>query len=282
MENKLLDGKLISENIYVDLEKKVKDLNIVGKLQILMVGNNPSSEIYVRQKLKACERIGLKAKLDHLKNANDVTTASLIALIEKYNDDPEITGIIVQLPLPEQIDKTKLIKAIDPMKDVDGLTPYNMGLTMLGEEFEYLTPCTATGVVKMLEYYKIKIDGKKIAVIGQGKIAGKPIAIMLLNRGATVTSCNSKTPDISEFTKNADIVVVAAGKPNLITKEIVKKDAIIIDVGITKLENGKISGDSDFNQLLSKVAMISPVPGGVGKMTVVCLMQNLVKASMKS
>jgi methylenetetrahydrofolate dehydrogenase (NADP+) / methenyltetrahydrofolate cyclohydrolase len=280
--SKLLDGVEVAEGLYQELTADLKKYSLRAKLQILLVGENPSSLIYVKQKIKACERLGLEVELNQITNPDEFKTDLIVDLVNKYNQDPKITGLIVQMPLPEQVDKTKVIEAIDPNKDVDGLSPYNMGQTLLGIEFEYLTPCTATGICRMLDHYKIAVLGKRVAVIGQGRIAGKPTAVMMMNRGATVISCNSKTPDIAEFTANADIIIVAVGHPMLIKPEMVKEGAVVVDVGITRLKDGSISGDSDFDGLLKKVSRISPVPGGVGKMTVACLMRNLVKAAKRN
>ncbi len=278
MPHRLIDGKLVSEKIYTELEKMVAEEGLQAKLAILMIGENEASQIYVGQKMKMCERLGFEADLHHFTSA---TTDVILDKVEEMNQDESVSGIIMQLPVPESIDVRKVLEAIDPKKDVDGLTPANIGRTFLGPEFEMLTPCTAQGVLELFRHYGIEIEGREIAVIGQGRIAGRPIAAMLMNRGATVMSCNISTPDIAEHTSRADIVIVAAGQPMLITPEMVKKDAIVVDVGINRLDDGSISGDSDFDGLFEKVSMISPVPGGVGRMTVACLMSNLAKTARR-
>ncbi len=278
MENKIIDGKTVAKALYQELQEDIIENNIQAKLQILLIGDDPGSIIYINQKLKAAHKLGLKAELKHINDPGSVETADIIELVNQYNQNRSINGLIVQLPLPAHISKEAVIQAIDPLKDVDGITPQNMGLTLLGEAFEYLTPCTATGVVRMLKHYDLDIESKHIVVIGAGNIAGKPIAIMMMNRGATVTILNSKTSDLSEYTCKADIVIVAVGKPMLLTAEMIKAGAVIIDVGISRLVDGSIAGDSDFKAILPKAAMASPVPGGVGKMTVASLMYNLVKA----
>ncbi len=281
----IMDGVEVAKSIYEGIEKSLVSARKSGyigvpKLVIVMVGHNPSSSIYVQQKIKACKELGFECEL-HLQEEADVeSTAELVKIVEKLNSQKDVNGIIVQLPLPAYIDKNLVIAAIDPKKDVDGLTPGNIGKTFLGVEFEYLTPCTATGVVRMMEYYGIELAGKKVVVIGAGIVAGKPIALMLANRRATVTICNSKTSDLKNYTADADIVVVAVGVAGLLKASMVKKGAVIVDVGITKDGLGKLHGDVDFANVSKKVAYISPVPGGVGKLTVACLMENLVKAAI--
>lgn len=282
---KIMDGTEVAKKIYAGMKNSLANAKKAGykgcpKLVILMVGNNPSSAIYVQQKIKTCKELGFDCELKRFEEKEVISSAALIKKVLKLNDDITVNGIIVQMPLPSYLDKNEVIAAIDPRKDVDGLTPANIGRTFLGVEFEYLTPSTATGVVRMLEYYGINVIGKKVAVVGSGIVAGKPIALMLSNRRATVTVCNSKTPRLRDYTANADIVVVAVGIAGLLKASMVKKGAVIIDVGISKDGLGKLHGDVDFKAVSKVAKFISPVPGGVGKLTVACLMDNLVKAAI--
>lgn len=279
---KILDGKAVAESIYDGIKSSMSDVTKKPKLVIIMLGDNTASLVYIKQKIAACEMLGFDYKLEHIDDAGKWTNDDVIDLIEKYNKDKTVTGMIVQMPLPEHLDKTAIIPHISPEKDVDGLTPYSYGLTTLGVEFERFSPCTAKGVVKMLEFYKIPITGQRVVVVGSGIIAGKPIALMLSNRKATVTICNSKTEYLAEVTKMADILVLAVGKAKMIDAKMVKKDAVVIDVGISRDGDEKISGDADFEALLPIVSAISPVPGGVGKLTVACLMENLLKSAIVS
>ena len=277
---KILDGKAVAESIYDGIKAKSLTVKRKPKLVIIMLGENAASLVYIKQKIAACEMLGFEYKLEQIEDATKIQNSDVIELIEKYNKDESVTGMIVQMPLPEHLDKTVIIPHISPDKDVDGLTPYSYGLTTLGTEFEKFSPCTAKGVVKMLEFYKIPVTARKVVVVGSGIIAGKPIALMLSNRKATVTICNSKTENLEEITKTADILVVAVGKAKMITAKMVKKDAVVIDVGISRDGDEKISGDADFEALLPFVSAISPVPGGVGKLTVACLMENLLESAM--
>jgi methylenetetrahydrofolate dehydrogenase (NADP+)/methenyltetrahydrofolate cyclohydrolase len=274
----IMRGEEVAEAIYEKISKGKANSQKKIKLVILLVGNNPASLIYIKQKIKACEKLGFECQLEHLKNPEEVSTKSLIKKIEEFNNDEEVTGIIVQMPLPEHINKTEILAAIDRKKDVDGLNPFNMGQTFLGVEFEDLTPCTATGVIRMMEYYQVELVGKKVVVIGSGNIAGKPTAMMMSNRKATVTVCNSKTVNLKEITLGADVIVVAVGQKCLLMSDMVKKGAVVVDIGINRNEDGSLCGDSEYEKLLDKVKAITPVPGGVGKMTVACLMENLAKA----
>lgn len=282
---KIMDGAIVAKKIYAGMDKALDKAKKAGyrgkpKLVILMLGDNPSSSIYVQQKIKAGKELGFDCELQHLQEKEVSSTEVLIKKVLKLNVDISVNGIIVQMPLPTYIDKTLVIAAIDPRKDVDGLTPANIGRTFLGKEFEYLTPCTATGVVKMLEYYGVETIGKKVVVVGSGIVAGKPIALMLSNRRATVTLCNSKTPELKDYTLRADIVVVAVGIAGLLKDTMVKKGVVVVDVGISKDGLGKLKGDVDFEAVSKLAKLISPVPGGVGKLTVACLMENLVIAAL--
>jgi len=278
----LLDGKKVASEMYGKLQGEVaalKGKNIHPKLAIVLVGEDPASLSYIKAKRKASEIIGVESEFIQLK-PEEVTTESLIAKVQELNADPKVHGILVQLPLPAHVYSPKVIKSIDPNKDVDGFTAYNLGKMFLSTEFEELAPCTPLGVIRLLESYKIDVSGKEVTIVGSSNIVGKPLAVMLINRKATVTVCNSRTPDLAAHTKKADILVVAVGKPKLITAEMVKKDAVVVDVGINRVD-GKITGDVDFEAVSKIAAYLTPVPGGCGPMTVACLMENVVKATKK-
>lgn len=276
----LLDGRKVADSLLENLKVEVAQLksqNISPHLTVILVGDDPASRIYVRNKWKACEKVGVSYDLVSYK-PEELTTEKLIEKIHKLNDDPKVSGILVQLPLPGHIYEPEIIKAIDPKKDVDGFTAYNLGKMFLSTEFEDLPPCTAAGIIKLLDYYDIKIMGADATVVGASNIVGKPVAAMLLNRRATVTVCHSKTRDLKTHTKNADIVIAAVGKRNLITADMVKNGVCVIDVGTNKDDKGKMCGDCDFENVSKKAGYITPVPGGVGPMTVACLLENIVKA----
>lgn len=281
MSAKILDGRLVSDSLLSGINREVARLKTVGispKLVIILVGKNPASLSYIRQK----ELASHKTHIDYLqKNLDEsITTEKLISLVEKLNKDKSVHGILVQLPLPAHIKTSLVIRAIDPQKDVDGLQAYNLGKMLLSAEFECLVTCTPKGIIKMLEFYKIPISGKHIVVVGRSNIVGKPLAIMMLNRDATVTICHSKTRNLAKFTQQADILVAAVGRPRMIKANMVKRGAVVIDVGTTKVEN-KLVGDVDFERVKLKVKWITPVPGGVGPMTVASLMENIVRAAKR-
>ncbi len=276
MENKLLDGKLVAAEVLKKVKIAAQAYGKPVKLVVILIGHNPGSEIYVQQKVNMCNQLGFLAEIRRFAS-EQVKTAEVIELIKELNQDKSVNGILVQLPLPFNLQREAILEAVDPSKDVDGLHPYNLGQTFLGNE--KLIPCTALGILQMLDFYGIKVEGKKVCVIGSGLVAGKPIALTMINRGATVSVLNSRTPKLSEFTAQADIVVSAAGQAKLINSQMIKSGAVLIDVGISRTENGKIQGDIDFADVLEKVSWISPVPGGVGKMTVACLMHNLLVAA---
>ena len=279
----LIDGKKIANEIYENLAVEVQKLTcqhtLQPKLAVIMVGDNPASLSYIKQKRKACEKTGIEwASFDY---DDKLTQLELLAKIEELNNDNSIHGILVQLPLPEQFEVPKVIRAIDPHKDVDGFTAYNLGKMFLGTEFEDLPPCTPAGVIKMLEYYDIDPEGMDVTIVGASNIVGKPLSTMLLNRGATPTICHIKTKDLKSHTINADMVCVAVGKPNLITEDMVKEGVVIIDIGVNRKDDGKLCGDCDFERIEPKASYITPVPGGAGPMTVACLMENTVKAAKR-
>ena len=273
MTAKIIDGKKIADRILNDIKGKIKNMKEKPGLAIVLVGNNPASEIYVGSKEKAfrevegyCERHNLGESTGEME---------LLNLLNQLNNNPKIHGILVQLPLPNQIDENLITNSIVPHKDVDGFTSISLGHLFSGHEI--IAPATARAVIHLIESTGIKIEGKNAVVVGRSNIVGKPVAMMLLEKNATVTVCHSKTKNISEHTKKADILVAAAGKPKLITKEMVKEGAVVIDVGINRV-NGKITGDVDFENVKEVAGFITPVPGGVGPMTIAMLMDNTLKA----
>lgn len=265
----VIDGKGLSERIINNL----KDTNISPTLAVILVGNNPASEIYVRNKEKSCEKAGIVSKL--FKYDEDIQEKELLEKICQLNNDDTIDAILVQLPLPDHIDENKITKAILPEKDVDGFTPVNIGLLASGLK-PYAYPCTPKGIMTILKEYNINPDGKHAVVVGRSNIVGKPLSIMLLNANATVTTCHSHTENLKDITKTADILVAAVGKPKFITAEMVKEGAVVIDVGISRID-GKLCGDVDFENVSGKTSFITPVPKGVGPMTIVSLMENTVE-----
>lgn len=279
---KLLDGRKVADEMLRKLEKEVNQLkldHIHPKLGVILVGQDPASLSYIRQKQKACAETGIEwEQFDYME---DVTQEELIGKIEELNDDPRFHGVLVQLPLPKNIYAPDVMKTIDPLKDVDGFTAYNLGKMFLSKEFEHLAPCTPMGVIKLLEYYDIEIKGAEIVVVGHSNIVGKPLSMMLLNRNATVTTCHIDTKDLAAHTRRADILCVAVGKAGLIKEDMVKEGVVVIDVGVNRMENGKLTGDTDFDAISKKASYITPVPGGVGPMTVACLMENIVKAAKR-
>lgn len=278
--SEILDGKLIAQKIRQKLKDDVNELKkegIIPKLAVIMVGEDPSSKIYVRNKSIACNEVGIEYEEFLL---NDTTTMEeLLELINKLNNDNSIHGILLQSPIPKGLDINEAFKAIDPNKDVDGFNPCNVGKLCLGQDT--FISCTPYGIIRLLEEYGINIEGKDAVVVGRSNIVGKPMMQCLLNKNATITVCHSKTIKLERATKKADILVVAIGKPNFITKDMVKEGAIVIDVGINRDENGKICGDVDFEEVSKVASYITPVPGGVGPMTIAMLMNNIVKAAKK-
>lgn len=273
----LIDGKKISADIKEEVKKKAGELREKGTevcLAVIQVGNNPASTVYVNNKKKACEYVGIKSLSYELKE--ETTEEELLGLIDKLNNMPEVNGILVQLPLPEHIDEDKVIERISPKKDVDGFHPMNVGALSIGRKG--FISCTPYGIIQLLKRSGIDIEGKHCVIVGRSNIVGKPMAMLLLRENGTVTVVHSKTKNIKEITSQADILVVAIGKPKYITKEYVKDGAVVIDVGINRNENGKLCGDVDFDDVLPKVSAITPVPGGVGPMTIAMLMNNCLEA----
>lgn len=273
----LIDGKRISQEIKDELKEKVaklKEQGVKGCLAVIQVGSDPASGVYVRNKKRACEYIGIESLSYEL--AEETTESELLSLIEKLNADDKVDGILVQLPVPKQIDENKIIQAISPSKDVDGFHPQNVGALFSGLD-GYLS-CTPAGIIQLLKRSDIEIAGKSCVIIGRSNIVGKPIALLMLRENATVTVTHSKTGNLQDVCKNADILIVAAGKPRLVDDSYVKKGAVVIDVGIHRNEEGKLCGDVDFDSVLPLVDAITPVPGGVGPMTIAMLMYNCVEA----
>ncbi|HED0463563.1 TPA: bifunctional methylenetetrahydrofolate dehydrogenase/methenyltetrahydrofolate cyclohydrolase FolD [Campylobacter coli] len=278
----LLDGKALSAKIKQELKEKNKMLKENGVetcLAVILVGNDPASQTYVNSKAKACEECDIKSLVYRLDE--NTTQNELLALINTLSHDDSVHGILVQLPLPKHISKDLILESIISSKDVDGFHPINVGYLNLGLESGFL-PCTPLGVMKLLKAYDINLEGLDSVVIGASNIVGRPMATMLLNAGCTVSICHIKTKDLSAYTQKADLIIVAAGCVNLLRADMVKEGAIIIDVGINRLENGKIVGDVDFEEVSKKASFITPVPGGVGPMTIAMLLENTVKSAKNS
>jgi len=274
----IIDGKGLAKKIRENLKKDVDELRkegIIPKFAVILVGEDPASKIYVRNKNKACVEIGIEYEEHVLKQ--DTTMEELLRLIDKLNKDKSINGILLQSPLPQHLDINEALKQIDYKKDVDGFNPVNVGKLSLGQDC--FVSCTPYGIIKMLEEYKIPTEGKNAVIIGRSNIVGKPLIQCLLSKNATVTVCHSKTQNIEEITKNSDIIIAAMGKPKFLKGNMVKQGATVIDVGINRMENGKIVGDVDFEEVSKKTSYITPVPGGVGPMTIAMLMNNIVKAT---
>ncbi len=270
----VIDGEKLAAKIKSKVKQEIAEKKLKPKLSLILVGNDPASEIYVKKKHLACEELGIIS--DQHFFAENVPEQKVIELIESLNKDPSVSGILVQLPLPKQFNSLKIMELIFPEKDVDGFHPVNAGKNVIGQDC--FKPATPLGVMRILEEYKIPLEGKNAVIVGTGNITGKPLGLMFLNKNTTVTYCNKYTKNLKDFTSKADILVSAVGKPKLITKDMIKKGAVIIDVGITRLENGKVVGDVDFEEAKKIASFITPVPGGTGPLTVACLMQNTLKA----
>ena len=273
----IIDGKKISQDIKDELKEKVTALKDTGTevaLAVIQVGNDPASSVYVRNKQKACEYIGIRSLSYEL--PEETTEDALIELIEKLNKDETVNGILVQLPVPKHIDPDKIIRTISPEKDVDGFHPQNVGKLVIGEEG--FVSCTPAGVIQLLKRSGIEISGKNCVVVGRSNIVGKPMALLMLRENATVTIAHSKTKNLKELCQTADILIVAIGKPQFITADYVKEGAVVIDVGIHRDENNKLCGDVRYEEVAEKASAITPVPGGVGPMTIAMLMSNCVES----
>ena len=278
----IIDGKKTSADIKAEIANEtaefIKNTGVTPGLAVVIVGNDPASEVYVRNKCRACEAVGFYSEKYEM--SGETTEDELIALIDKLNDDKNIHGILVQLPLPKAMDVEKVLLRIKPEKDVDAFHPYNTGKIMQGK-YDFL-PCTPAGVMELLARYNVEIKGKDCVVVGRSDIVGKPMAMLLLHKDGTVTVCHSKTKDLSEVCKRADIIVAAVGKANFVTADMVKEGAVVIDVGINRLPDGKLCGDVAYDEVEKKASAITPVPGGVGPMTIAMLMRNTLTAAQKS
>jgi len=278
----LIDGRALSKKIQKRIAEKVASLKFKPGLAVVLVGNDPASQVYVRSKEKACRSVGFYSEKIVLEN--NISQDKLLAVIKKLNKNPKIHGILVQLPLPKHLDEKIVIDNIDPKKDVDVFHPYNVGELCLKKRLpkldDLLAPCTPKGIMRMLEEYKIDVDGKKAVVLGRSNLVGKPIALMLLANNATVEICHSQTKDLAKTSAEADILIAAIGQANFVKKTMVKKGAVVIDVGINRTKEGLV-GDVDFQEVEKLASYITPVPGGVGPMTIACLLENTLLLARK-
>ena len=278
MQTRIIDGNALAREARAALRIEVEALSAAGRrpgLAVVLAGDDPASRVYVRNKARACEETGVLSRQIDL--PADVAEAALLEQVERLNADPEIHGILVQLPLPRAVSSERVVKAIAPEKDVDGFHPCNMGL--LTEGRPRFVPCTPKAVMAILDREGVALEGKRAVVVGRSNIVGKPVALLLLQRGATVTVCHSKTADLEEATRQADVLVVAVGRPNLVTGRAVKSGAVVVDVGINRLPDGRLVGDVDARSVTGVAARLTPVPGGVGPMTITMLIANTVLAA---
>ena len=281
MTAKIIDGKAIAKTVREEWKEHVDDLKKIGitpGLAVIIVGDNPASRMYVNNKIKACEEVGLHSEVHEM--PNDTSEEVLLEQIEDLNNNSQIHGILVQLPLPDHIDDDKVLEAISVDKDADGFHLYNMGALVVGNTV--FPPCTPYGIQCLIEHINVPVEGQHAVVVGRSNIVGKPMALMLLQMDATVTICTSKTRDLASITNLADILVVATGKPKMITADMVKKGAVVIDVGINRLEDGRLVGDVDFEAVKEVAGYITPVPGGVGPMTITKLIVNTIQAAQRT
>ena len=269
----ILDGKSLKQKILDELKEEVSGLSEKPQLVVIQVGQDPASNVYIKQKKNMCEYIGYQYQ--HILLEETTTTEEVLNIINDLNNNPEVNGILVQMPLPKHLDTNLIQNAVFPEKDVDGLTDINAGKLIHGKDALY--PCTPYGVMELLNAYNIPVTGKNVVIVGRSNLVGKPLSALMLNAGATIEICHSKTIDLASHTKKADILVSAVGKPNLITKDMVQENAVIIDVGINRTPNG-LCGDVDYDQVSQVASYITPVPGGVGPMTVAMLAKNVLKA----
>lgn len=281
MAAKIIDGKAISAKIKEEMKREVAELRGTGifpGLAVILVGENPASVVYVRNKGKACHDVGIHSEEHRL--TGNTSEEDLLRLIDRLNKDDKINGILVQLPLPKHINEKKILEAISQDKDVDGFHPYNVGKLMIGEPI--FVPCTPYGVMKMLEYSNIDLTGKNAVIVGRSNIVGKPMAMLLLQKNATVTICHSKTKDLAGVCRSADILVAAIGKDRFVKADMVKDGAVVVDVGINRLPDGKLVGDVDYDAVAQKAGYITPVPGGVGPMTITMLLYNTIQSAKRA
>jgi len=281
VQTRIIDGNAIARELRAGLIRRVAALAAMGVrpgLAVLQAGNHPASKVYVRNKMKACGEVGLYS--EHIELPADADESTLLERIRTLNRDSRIHGILVQLPLPTGLSAERVLDALAPAKDVDGFHPVNMGLLAAGSP--RFVPCTPLGVMKLIEHEEVGVQGRHAVVVGRSNIVGKPMALLLLQKDATVTICNSRTPDLGAMTSQADILVVAAGRPKLVTAGMVKPGAVVIDVGINRLADGKLVGDVDFQSVLGTASCITPVPGGVGPMTIAMLLENTVMSAERA
>ncbi len=274
----IIDGKAVAKKIRKELKKEVEELKtkeITPKLAVIMVGDNSASQVYVRNKSKACEKAGIE--FEEFLFDNDTTEEKLLDTIDMLNKDESVHGILLQSPVPKHINIQRAFEKISPKKDVDGFNAVNVGKLSIGQDA--FISCTPYGIIKMLEEYNIETEGKHTVILGRSNIVGKPMIQCMLNKNATVTVCHSRTKNIAEITRNADILIAAIGKPKFVTEDMVKDDVVVIDVGINRMEDGTLCGDVDFENVSKKASYITPVPGGVGPMTIAMLIYNVVKAA---
>lgn len=278
MSAEIINGKELAQDLRNEMKKEVKTLKNNGltpHLTVILVGDNPASRSYVNGKKKASAEIGISSEI--IEMPAETTEQQLLNQIEQLNEDDNVHGILVQLPLPEHIDEQKVIETIHPSKDVDGFHPINIGRMMVGQDT--FLPCTPYGIVTMLKSRNIPIEGKHVVVIGRSNIVGKPVGQLLLNENATITYCHSRTKDIKAHTKQADIVIVAVGKAHFVNRDFIKQDAVVIDVGVNRQEDGTLTGDVDFEDVKDIASFLTPVPQGVGPMTITMLLKNTIKAA---
>lgn len=274
----IINGKELAKKVRKELKQEVNELKEKGinpKLAVIMVGDDPGSQVYVRNKSKACEKVGIE--FEEFLFDKDISEETLLNTIRELNEDDSIHGILLQSPVPKHININKAFRTISPEKDVDGFNPVNVGNLTIGEDA--FISCTPFGIVKMIEEYNIETEGKNTVILGRSNIVGKPMIQCMLNKNSTVTVCHSKTKNIEEITKKADIVIAAIGKPKFVKEDMIKDGAVVIDVGINRLQDGSICGDVDYENIEKKASYITPVPGGVGPMTIAMLLTNVVKAA---
>lgn len=270
----IIDGRKIADKGEEKLKSKIEELDRPPRLDTIFAGNDEGSKVYLGVKNRGCERVGIDTETHRFDE--DVTKEELIKKIQELNEDDSVDGFLIQMPLPGELEAQNLIKKISPVKDVEGLHPINLGSLMIGDESTI--PCTVKGILTMLEYEEVELKGKEVCVVSHSTIVGKPMAVTLLNRNATVNVVHEYTEDLSEHTKKADILVAAAGVPHLITEDMVKEDVVVIDVGMNRLEDGSLVGDVEFDKVQNKASKITPVPGGVGPTTVLSLLENTYEA----
>ena len=270
----IINGKELAKEVRLNLKEKVEKEKLTPKLAVILCGDNEASKVYVRNKSKACDEVGVE--FEEFLLPNTTTQKELLDLIDRLNEDEKVDGILLQSPIPKGLNIEEAFERIKPEKDVDGFNPYNVGKLCIGEDG--FIPCTPLGIMKMFEKYNIDLEGKKAAIVGRSNIVGKPMAQCLLSKNATVTICHSRTKDLKEELKDADVVIAAVGKREIIKADMIKEGAVVIDVGMNRNDEGKLCGDVDFEEVSKKASYITPVPGGVGPMTIAMLMNNVVKA----